>query len=127
VPRPFPPNEPRARPGRWPESTAHGRGELVEPAASPSAWRADNRPMAGTKRPRRSRRGVSRLNPDGYCHRSSTVNCPEPMDLAVQFVVLPASGAAAPVAKVALPAPEAVKPVTLPSANVSAIFPPESL
>ena len=59
-------------------------------------------------------------------HFSSIVNCPGPVDFAVQVVDLPASDAALPLATSQVPFPEPFHPVTLRSAMVRAIFASES-
>ena len=58
----------------------------------------------------------------GY-HLTSTVHCDGPVDFDVAVYGLPASDAALPVANCCWPFREAVAPVTLPSAIVSASFP----
>jgi hypothetical protein len=57
-----------------------------------------------------------------YSDVASASHCPAPVDFTVQLNVLLASGAALPVAMVQRIFPLPVKPVTLPSVIVSAIF-----
>ncbi len=76
---------------------------------------------------RRSRGGLPRANAAASLsrnyHLTSTLHVDGPVDFEVKVYGLPASDAAPPVASSGWPLRSAVKPVTLPSAIVSATFP----